>query len=313
MNNIVEETFALLEAQGCKARIVPVDRLPDLQAELQDHYRQGALDETFAGERLAWFDFNPPAHLPARSIIVVAMPSSQNQAIFHWNGSARALVLPPTYVGYEGTTARIENQLATHLGARGYRVARTKLPLKPLAVHSGLAAYGRNNICFVPGMGSFLQLVGLYSDLPCDGDSWRPLQMMERCQNCQACLHHCPTGALSAERFLLRAERCIVFHNERLGHIPFPSWIEPAWHNCLEGCMHCQSICPENRACKDRVERTVEFSEEETRLLIDGAPLDHLAATTRHKLEQLDLAQDLAILPRNLGVFFKVSINGPAV
>jgi epoxyqueuosine reductase len=41
-------------------------------------------------------------------------------------------------------------------------VALSLLPLKSLAVRSGLAAYGRNNVCYVPGMGSFLELVGLY-------------------------------------------------------------------------------------------------------------------------------------------------------
>jgi epoxyqueuosine reductase len=305
MASIVGEMFTRLEGQGCKARIVSAERRHDLQREMDELRRRGALDETFSGERLGWFDFNLSTDLPAQSLIVVAVPSYQSKAIFHWKKNPRTLVLPPTYVGYTETSTRIENELAMLLSAHGYRVARVQLPLKPLAVHSGLAVYGRNNICYVAGMGSFLQLVGAYSDLPHPGDVWQPMQMMERCQNCQACLHHCPAGAISSERFLLHAERCIVFHNERASQIPFPPWIDSAWHNCLEGCMRCQSVCPENIKVRDRVERTQEFSEEETRLILDGATLGQLAAATRYKLQQLDLVQDLAILPRNLGVFFR--------
>lgn len=131
-----------------------------------------------------------------------------------WNGETLALILPPTYVGYDETRKWVEDLLAQILRTKGYRVVRPSLPLKLLAVRSGLGWYGRNNICYVPGMGSFLQLVSVYSDLPCQKDSWREAQMMPSCQNCYACRLSCPTGAISSDRFLLRAERCIVFHNE---------------------------------------------------------------------------------------------------
>jgi epoxyqueuosine reductase len=153
-------------------------------------------------------------------------------------------------------------------------------------------------------MGSFLQLVAVYSDMPGAEGHWRDVQMMQRCQNCYACLHHCPTGAILSDRFLLRAERCIVFHNERPGHIPFPTSMDPAWHNCLEGCMRCQKVCPEDKAVLQWIQEKQEFSEEETNLLLHGISFDQLPAATARKLEQLDLIPDLHLLPRNLGVFF---------
>jgi epoxyqueuosine reductase len=179
------------------------------------------------------------------------------------------------------------------------------LPLKLLAVRSGLGLYGRNNICYVPGFGSFLQLVAVYSDLPCDRDGWREAQMLERCQDCSACRLNCPTGAISSDRFLLRAERCIVFHNERKGSIPFPAWMDSSWHNCLVGCLHCQRVCPENKDFLHWIEGREEFSEEETSLLLQGAALDELPSETVGKLEKLDLIEYLDTLPRNLGVFFR--------
>ncbi len=240
----------------------------------------------------------------AKSLIVVAVPRPQSQAVFTWNGESRALLLPPTYVAYEETRKRVEDFLAGILEPKGYRIARTKLPLKLLAVRSGLGLYGRNNICYVPGMGSFLQLVAVYSDLPCQKDSWQEIRMMKSCQSCNACRLKCPTEAISSDRFLLHAERCIVFHNEKKGNIPFPEWMDPSWHNCLVGCLHCQKICPENKDFLQWIEGREEFSEEETALLLQGVALDQLPTATARKLKKLDLIEYLDSLPRNLGVFF---------
>jgi epoxyqueuosine reductase len=128
---------------------------------------------------------------------------------------------------------------------------------------------------------------------------------MKRCQNCQACRKACPTGAISSDRFLLHAERCIVFHGEKKGDIPFPSWIDPSWHNCLYGCLHCQRVCPEDKEFLQWIDEKEEFSEEETGLLLEGITRDQLPATTAKKLEYLDLIDSLDSLPRNLGVFFR--------
>ena len=128
---------------------------------------------------------------------------------------------------------------------------------------------------------------------------------METCQNCRACLHHCPTGAITEERLLLHAERCLSFHNEQPGKIPFPSWMDPTWHNCLEGCMLCQRVCPEDKDFWNWVEGKEEFSEEETTFLLQGKPQDCLAKGTIDKLTRLDILRELELLPRNLGAFLR--------
>ena len=308
MKRFVEELLLHLAERSYQGRVVSIQRLRELQEEIEGRYRQGLFDKEFYQERLAWFDFRIPSSLPeAMSLIVVAVPRPQSQAVFTWNGKSRALILPPTYVAYEETRKMVEDLLAGILGPKGYRIARTKLPLKLLAVRSELGWYGRNNICYVPGMGSFLQIVAVYSDLPCQKDDWREAQMMESCQNCHACRQHCPTGAIPSDRFLLRAERCIVFHNEKPGDIPFPAWMNSSWHNCVVGCLHCQNVCPQNKDFLQWIEGKEEFSEEETALLLEGVPRDHLPAATVRKLEQLDLIGYLDSLRRNLGVFFRKS------
>lgn len=156
-----EELFLHLAEHGCKGRIVSIEHLRDLQEEIEGCYRHGLLDKEFYQERLAWFDFRIPDDLrEAKSMIVIAVPRPQSQAVFTWNGKSRALIIPPTYVANEKTRKRMEHLLTEVLAAKGYRVARTALPVKPLAVRSGLGAYGRNNICYVPSMGSFLQQIG---------------------------------------------------------------------------------------------------------------------------------------------------------
>jgi epoxyqueuosine reductase len=297
---MTEDLFSQLEERGYQGRIVSIQHLDDLQEEIEGHYRQGLFDEEFYQTWITRFAFSPPDSLPgARSLIVVAIPQPQTRVVFTWNGETLPLIIPPTYVGYGETNRQAEDLLAGILGPAGYRVAQATLPIKLLAVRSGLGAYGKNNICYVPGMGSFHQLAAFYSDLPCQEDNWQESRMMESCQNCSACLRNCPTGAIPSatpstlrpgsgqaslraglrtgpsERFLLRAEQCITFHNEKAGDVPFPAWLDPSWHNCLIGCLDCQRVCPQNKDFLEWVEEGVEFSEFPD------------------------------VLPRNLGVFFR--------
>jgi hypothetical protein len=49
----------------------------------------------------------------------------------------------------------------------------------------------------------------------------------------------------------------------------------------------------------------VEFSQEETALLLQGVTLDQLPPATAKKLEQSDMVELLDVFPRNLDVFLK--------
>jgi len=272
-----EKLFSDLQARGFASRMVSIQRLRELEEEINDRRRKGMFDQEFYRERLTRFEFKiPPAELPdAKSIVIVAMPSTEAGVIFHWNGESKTLIMPPTYVGYYGLPAKVEAEINEFLAPTGYRVAKTmRIPLKLLAVRSGLAEYGRNNITYIPSMGSFHHLFALYSNIPCGQDEWRETKMLERCKNCRACIIKCPTGAIVEDRFLIHAERCLVFHNEKPGDVPFAAWIDPASHNSLIGCMICQRYCPENRGVKDRIKIMAEFSREETSLLLRDSMRD---------------------------------------
>jgi epoxyqueuosine reductase len=284
-----------------QARIVPIAHLCDLEEAIRTRHEQGLLDQELYQNYLTAFTFHPPESLPgARSLIVMTVPQPQFCFTFTWGGEPLPVTVPPTYLFNRETEAQAGELLARLLEPAGYRSVGATLPEKLLAVSSGLAAYGKNNITYVPGMGSFHRPTAFFSDLPCSEDPWQPPVIMARCQKCSACLRACPSGAIVTDRFLLHAERCLTFHNEKPGDIPFPAWLDPAWHNCLVGCLHCQRICPENRDVLGWVKEGARFSEQETRLFVEGIPVEQLPEATVDKLRQFDLVDLYPHFSRNL-------------
>jgi epoxyqueuosine reductase len=296
-----QRVIDLIEHQGWRGRIVPIARLRDLREAIAGRHSQGLFDKAFYGSQLGFFSLDLPAGLPgARSILIVAVPTPQMRVTFHWQGKAVPVVVPPTYVSYTPRTEAVQAVLAAWLKHQGYGLAKPNLPLKTLAVASGLAEYGRNNITYVPGLGSFLQLVGAFSDLAPGGDPWREPKALDRCGSCAACLRHCPTGAIASDRFLLHAERCLTYHNEAPDD--FPDWIDPSWHNSLIGCMRCQTVCPENKAVVGWCEDRAEFSEAETDMMIRRLPFAEIPSGMTTKLKSLEINEDYSYLCRNLAM-----------
>lgn len=297
----MEKLFNLFRENGWSGQIVPIEHLEDLRHSILDLLDKGLLDAELYNDQLSFFSFEQPAELPgARSIIIVAVPTPQMRVIFRWKNRDIPLIVPPTYVSYTPRTDKVQKILSVWLEREGYKLAKPQLPLKTLAVRSGLAKYGRNNICYVEGMGSFLQLIAAFSNLPCNIDPWQRPEKLDRCESCIACLRHCPTKAISKNRFLLYAETCLTYHNESSKN--FPDWIDPSWHHCLIGCMQCQEICPENKSMIDWIEDRSEFSEYETELFIKGVPFDKLPRNMVNKFKKLEINESYQNLSRNLSI-----------
>jgi epoxyqueuosine reductase len=299
---LVGEVFSQLKNQKYDVRIVSIEHLHELQEAIERHHTQGLFDDELYEEWITEFAFSAPENLQnVRSLIVVAAPQPQFQVTFAWNGESHSFIIPYNYLYY--SDRRVENMLSRILGRGKYVMANNSLPKKLLAVRSGLAKYGKNNLSYVPGMGSFHRLTVFYGDLPYPEHVWQGEQMMEECRDCDACLRGCPTDAISSDRFLLHAERCISFYNEREGD--FPEWIKPKWHNALVGCLYCQRVCPLNKPFLRWVENKAEFSEEETTLLLEGVPQDRLAAATIRKIQELDCLEYIDVLGRNLSALLE--------
>ncbi len=296
------EIVARLAANGMRCRIVSVDRIREIEAEIQSRRDAGDFDEHFYRIELEPFTYRPPMELSdAKSIIVAAAPQPQVRVSFVVEGTVRTALIPPTYsYATDGVVTRV---LDAVLAGRGLRAVRAILPVKLLAARSGLVKYGKNNITYAEGLGSFHRLTVHYTNAPPAEDHWGEPRLLKPCAACTACMEACPTGAISPDRFLLRAERCITFINEFPGE--FPAWLDPAWHNCIVGCLHCQRCCPVDSRVVDWIVEGETFSEEETAMLLRGVPEASLSAELAGKLERLGIIEYLGLLPRNLGAVLR--------
>jgi epoxyqueuosine reductase len=243
------------------------------------------------------FDFIIPENsFEAKSVILVTAPQPPVAVSFQWQGQTYSCIIPPTYS--HKTDHQIRGVLERLLKPNGYHLDQKRLPEKLLSVYSGLARYGKNNITYVPGMGSFHRPVVFVSDLPPLEDNWRNLNTMKSCNGCTACMDACPPQAMGSDRFLIHAERCITFHNERPG--AFPRWLDSSWHNCLVGCMICQNSCPVNRKLVHRPVDGPNFFEEETAALLQGISREKIPPSAIDKLVELDILEYVDVLGRNL-------------
>jgi len=298
-NGTVGAVLATLRQKGYPARTVPVRRLADLRQSISELHRQGLLSDVIYEDCRTYFQAILPESLPdAASIVVVAVPQPKFRMTFQHKGSSYGIIVPPHY---DASVDKVVRDVVDGVvGPLGFRLQRAVLPIKRLAVCSGLADYGRNNITYADGLGSFHRLVAFFTDAPLEDTGWREPAMLEQCRTCSACVAACPTGAITKDRFLIRAEICLTFHNEHTE--PFPEWIDPSWHNSLIGCMHCQDVCPADTPFRNWVEDTGVFTETETALLLTGTVAEDLPEETRDKLARLSFLDDAVIVERNLRV-----------
>jgi len=303
---LTEAFYESIEKQGFQGKIVSIAHLKELQKEIEDRRKKDLLDRELYDAYLASFDFECQRTLAgARSLIIISVPQPQVRIVFTLDDKSYPVTIPPTY--YFSMDHQVTNFLEAHLGPQGYGLQKVRLPDKLLAVRSGLAQYGKNNITYIKGSGSFHRPVVFISDFPCEADSWGEPTVMEPCEKCNACKKACPTAAIESDRFLLHAERCLTFHNERSNN--FPEWLSPTWHNSLVGCMICQKVCPANKDILKWTESGGTFAHEETVLILDGVSHDRLPRETEEKLNRLDMMEYYDVLGRNLRVLIAQKIS----
>ena len=277
--------------------LADIDKL-DRAGELSDHavYRR----------YLKHVKFRLPEGFPdARSIVVVAVFTKPMFVDFCFKGKKQEIMIPPLYyddgISEESMRTTVMDEI---IRTPGYNIERAKhVSLKLLAVRSGLGRYGRNNICYVEGMGSLLSLHAYFTDYQFEVDNWNEIMMMDICTDCEICIGHCPTDSLSERSFIIDAGRCLTLYNEIKGE--FPEWIDPQAHNTLMGCMRCQLCCPANQEVVKRSSRFEDVTEEETAKILEGHFDEELVHSLSEKLKMFspESAQDfLPMLRRNLSV-----------
>jgi epoxyqueuosine reductase len=299
MNQLKQE----MKTHGERLLILPIERLQNLKEDLDafkaanplNSFQQWILDDMY---RLTL----PEADFQIRSILLLAIPHPPYaNVVFHREERTftfRSLVLPNFHETYQ----RLKNMLEPE----GYHILHTEgLPLKRLAACSGLAAYGRNNICYVEDMGSNISFDAYFSDLPCVDMDWTSPQVAASCSGCTHCMKACPTGAIRENIFLIDNTRCLSFLNEVPD--PFPEWLSPSVHHTLYDCLRCQEGCPMNRNHWGMPIGPVIFDEEETEQLLSGSPYEAFSPVLKEKSDLLGMTQWLPAIPRNLKVLMEQS------
>jgi len=276
-----------MEQYRYKSKIVSITHLVEIQEAVGQLVHRGLINQRL---HKGWHFYKQTNEsMPkAKIIIVVAMPQPITRMLFKYEGSTYPADIPPDYFAKGVYESRAEEALKSALETAGYKVTRARLALKTLAVRSGLATYGRNNITYIPEMGSLYSLIAFFSDYPCEEDSWRESKMMTDCEYCSLCRENCPTGSISTSRYLIHAEKCLGFLSEREPDFPYWVQLQPDWSNSLIGCVSCQFVCPVNKPYLDNIVAGPSFSEEETNLILNKTPLENLSQEIKEKLKISD-------------------------
>jgi len=284
---------------GYKARSVSISHLPELQETVGKLVHQGLVNQRLSEK---WhFYLKTNENLPeAKTIIITALPQSITRLTFTFKGRDFHGEVTPGYF-CAADEARAEEILNQVVGKAGNRIVKARLALKTLAVRSGLAVYGKNNLAYVPEMGSFCRLIAFYSDAPCEEDNWLEPEVMKACEKCTLCRDTCPNGSITSERFLIHAENCLGFLQEIQPDFPYWVQYQPDWFHAFLGCMGCQSICPVNKPYLKKFKKGPSFSEEETVIILSRTPWEQLNTEIRRKLDDVRgiyplMAQNLAAL-----------------
>jgi epoxyqueuosine reductase len=297
---IKSQLAAELGAAGYRHRLAPVRIAQELRQTISDLRDQGLLADRLYEEYADYFHFSPPPEVAEpRTLIVVAHPSPAVKVRFHLDTGPLEAVIPPTYISSTGRSKCLE-VLRSVLGPAGHAVGRASGPVKLLAVRAGLAQYGRNNLAYVRGMGSFARLEAFCTDADLQVEEYKTKasMLMSCCPPCRNCHHVCPTGCIPHAGTVIEATRCLTYLNENPGE--WPGWLDPQAHNSLVGCMHCQSMCPANRYYLRKEKIVAEFDQEETEIILRDLPPEQLPNGLRTKLRELDLDGYSTVLGRNL-------------
>jgi epoxyqueuosine reductase len=270
-----------------KVKIIPIGRLLDLKSEINHFKKSNELNsfQKWIVNDLYRFDI-PRVDFLIKSIILITIPHPFYAEVVFTKNMKKYHCISLVMSDFD----HVEKEIKSLLSAEKYNVITAQnLPLKRLAVQSGLAVYGRNNICYREGMGSNFSFAAFYSDVPCNDEYWTDVTMAVECKECRACLENCPTGALQKNNFLIDTERCLSYWNE--SSEPFPEWMPKSAHHCLYDCIKCQVICPMN---KNQIKKTVgpiEFSESEINMLLSGVCYEKQPASLKQKVKYLGLHQ----------------------
>jgi len=306
----MKEEF-ILNNLRIKHKVISVKRLLELQADIDKTEQDGKLsNHKVFRYYISNFKFQVPENFPeAKYIVVLAIEHNLAKVNFQVNGQKLEIILTSPYhklgASVEELGELVEREIVKEAG---FKVEHNRaMHLKLLAVRSGLGRYGRNNICYVDGLGSFLSLYTFFTDYDFQIDNWHDLRVLDECEDCTICFDNCPTNAISEENFVIDIEKCIPLYNEIQGE--FPEWLQSDVHSSLMGCIKCQKPCPANKEAVKKMLQLEDITEEETKMILDGKNVESLTRSIGRKLKLFDDSSAdyfLPVIKRNLEVLLNL-------
>jgi len=295
-------------------KILSVDRFPELQHDIdllikENRISNNPLYRSYIDQRKFVL---PEEFSEAKSVIIIAKETPLAFVDFQYNGKTQTFMIPPQYHDDGTKIEEIEDYIYRKVikesrSTSDYKIEQGKgLFLKLLAVRSGLAKYGRNNITYIDEMGSFYWLYAFFTDFTPKKYDWSERQLMDFCKTCKICENLCPTSAIHKDEFVIDAGKCITLYNENKGE--FPVTFSPDVHNSLMGCMRCQYSCPGNKFAVKKTVHLGTITEEETRMVLEGTKDDGLIRSLTSKLKMFPYEEYDSYIPifrRNLAVLLK--------
>ncbi|MGM0367521.1 MAG: 4Fe-4S double cluster binding domain-containing protein [Actinomycetota bacterium] len=302
----MDNLFRNLALMGARAAFLSLNQLSRIQRPYSE-YGQRRENLDFFNRYLKKFLMDFTGLMPeAKSILCVAYLQKITEVVFSFKNHKLNTLLPPTYI-YRKPEDDIGLALGQATEGTPYKIKEAVLPRKLASAFSGLGEYGKNNLIYIKGMGSFAYLSTYLTSIGC-GTSTGSLKALKECQQCTACIDNCPSGSLSVKGFTFKPNRCLTYLNENGGL--FPGWLKSSWHNSIVGCMRCQSVCPRNRELVGQIEKGPVFSCRETEAILGGALFKQLSADTRKKLASVCMDDYYSLLARNIRALMDSKLSG---
>ncbi len=294
-------------------RIVSLDHFPELQEHMDRLRQTGQLgDHPAFLHYMKSRTFLPPENFPdAKFVIVLAYFKPHAQVTLEYKGNSHSTMVPSPYHDDLDENELLELVRSQILPQSTSRVEVTQsIPVKTLATKSGLAKYGRNNICYVPHFGSSITIRTFLTDYGFTTGVTDPLgemKMLPECESCKVCQKLCPNQCISPDHFVIDVNRCLTLHNEIVSEIP--PWVSEKAHNALIGCLKCQLYCPVNREIRDLQNKLPTITEEEVQAILDGKPgeISNRALYDKLKFGTIDFDENvLETMQRNFRLILKL-------
>jgi len=297
---IDSQSFARAMAKhNVQYRIVPITRVGDVYNEVMETIGNRIDNPDFARYLTPIHRYKDMNNFPGmKSVIVASKYNPCHTVSFTLKGQVKNVFVPPGYVHFYTKQSDLQGIISYELAELGFSCERIILPVKLLAVRSGLAKYGRNNISYTPESGSFHFLASFISDLPPETDVWNELELLSECSGCSICSESCPTAVIRDDRFLVHCENCITLFNRNPGI--FPDWFKPELLNSLVGCIKCQLACPANQRVKGEIIAMEGFTWQETDTLLSNSDFNQLPAELQEKFTQFGFPELHPIILRNI-------------